>query len=361
VHKAHKARSNEEGFILITVLLVIALLFPLVLAFNSKVQLNLTQAENFRNSVQALRMARAGVEGAMGILEQGDQTYDSRRSIWASNFPSFSPTEGGVLTVSINDEDGKLPINNVITVASPTPANKGGTTQTAAANPAQTAAANPAQNTAGSTGTTTAAAEDVNQIVVTQVKSLISQFGGRPEITDALIDWIDADSIVTGSEGAEEDYYKPLGYHCKNGLLDSVDELLLIRGFDRELVIDKSLKDYVTIAPTSGGINVNTAPLEVLKAVVGTQTGQLVQPLSESDIENLVQYRDQHDLKTINDITGAVKISQTQLSSVSSLLKVKSSYFTASSRYTIGKVVKNVEALLKRDGSTVTIISWREF
>ena len=68
--RAYKARPNEEGFILITVLLIIALLFPLVLAFNSKVQLNLTQAENFRDSVQALRLARAGVEGAIGILRQ---------------------------------------------------------------------------------------------------------------------------------------------------------------------------------------------------------------------------------------------------------------------------------------------------
>ena len=46
-----------------TVLIVIALLFPLVLAFNSRVQLNLTQAENFRNSVQALRMARSASRG----------------------------------------------------------------------------------------------------------------------------------------------------------------------------------------------------------------------------------------------------------------------------------------------------------
>jgi general secretion pathway protein K len=244
-----------------------------------------------------------------------------------------------------------VPINNVITVASPASANKGGT--------AQTTAANSAQNAAGSTGTTATA--EVNQTVVTQMKSLISQLGGRPEITDALIDWVDADSIVTGSEGAEEEYYAPLGYHCKNGPLDSVDELLLIKGFDRELVIDKGLKDYVTIAPTTGGINVNFAPLEVLKAVVGTQSAQLAQPLSDSDIENLIQYRDQHDIKTINDITGAVKISQTQLGTVSSLLKVKSSYVTVNSKYTIGKVVKNVEALLKRDSSTVTIVSWREF
>ena len=152
-----------------------------------------------------------------------------------------------------------------------------------------------------------------------------------------------------------------LGYHCKNGPIDSVDELLLIKGFDRGLVIDSDMKKFVTVAQTDGKINVNTAPLEVLYAVIGTQTSQLAQPLSQGDIQDLVQYRDQHDLTNVNDIGGAVKISTTQLSNISSLLKVNSSYFTVSSRYTIGKVVKNVEALLKKDGPTVTIISWREF
>jgi general secretion pathway protein K len=288
----------------------------------------------------------------MGILKQDDPTYDSRRDTWAMSFPSYSLTEGGMLSGSIVDEDGKLPINNVIMTSAQTKTPTG----TAAT------AASSAQSTASTAKTTaTSTAGQVNNDLVLQVKNLITQFGGRPEITDALIDWIDADSVVTGSEGAEEEYYKPLGYHCKNGPLDSVNELLLVKGFNTELVIDKSLKDYVTVAPTDGKVNVNTAPLEVLKAVVGTPTSQLAQPLSESDIENLVQYRDQHDIKTINDIQNAVKISQAQVGSVSSILKVNSAYFTVSSKYTIGKVVKNVEALLKRDGSAITIISWREF
>jgi general secretion pathway protein K len=345
-------RSNEKGFVLITVLLIIALLFPLVLAFNSKVQLNLIQAENFRNSIQAQRAARLGVEGAIALLKDDDRSYDSRRDRWAIDFPSFSVTEGGILTVSIVDEDGKLPINNVVAGTGQAAAATKGTATTPAATQ---------KGVAGTTGTAATTTGGVDQNVVTQLKNLISQLDGRPEITDSLVDWIDDNDVATGNEGAEEGYYKPLGYHCKNGPLDSVDELLLIKGFEKGLVTDKKLKDFVTIAPTTGGVNVNTAPLEVLKAVAGTETSQLAQPLSESDIENLVQYRDEHDIKDIKDITGAIKISQDQLGRLTSILKVKSSYFTVSSRYTIGKVVKNVEALLRRDDSTVTIISWREF
>jgi general secretion pathway protein K len=345
--------SNEKGFVLITVLLIIALLFPLVLAFNSRVQLNLIQAENFRNSIQAQRAARLGVEGAIALLKQDDMSYDSRKDQWATSFPAFSVTERGILTVSIVDEDGRFPINNVIAGSSQT--------QASSSSPGTTASPATQKTDQGKTGTTTTTTGGVDQDVVTQLKGLISLLGGRPDITDALIDWLDSDDTTTAGDGAEEDYYKPLGRHCKNGPLDSPDELLLIRGFDKELVVDKKLKDLVTIAPTSGGINVNTAPVEVLKTVLGTQTSQLAQPLNESDIDNLVQYRDEHEIKDIKDITGAIKITQDQMAKISSILKVKSSYFTVNSRYTIGKVVKNVEALLRRDDSGVTIISWREF
>jgi hypothetical protein len=39
--------TRHDGSILVTVLIVMAVLFSIVLAFTLKVQLNLTQAENF--------------------------------------------------------------------------------------------------------------------------------------------------------------------------------------------------------------------------------------------------------------------------------------------------------------------------
>jgi general secretion pathway protein K len=201
----------------------------------------------------------------------------------------------------------------------------------------------------------------VDKNLDTRLRSLISQLGGKPEIVDALIDWLDPDNNTTGAEGAEDDYYKQRGYRCKNGPLDSLDELLLVKGFDKELLIDKNLKSYLTIAPTDGKVNLNTAPIQVLNAVLGTQTSGFAQPLSQSDIQDLVRYRDGHDLKNVTDMTLAVKIGQTQASAAAPLVKVNSDFFTVNSKYIIGNVVKNVEVLLKRSGTTVTTISWREF
>ncbi len=375
--------TGEKGFILVTILLVIAVLFPLILAFNAKVQLNLTQADNFRNSVQALRLSRSGVEGAKGILKADDPNYDAKTDKWAAAFPSLALGDG-ILTVVVVDEDGKIPINNLVVAVKPSQTAAGTNAAGGAASAANTAApaaggaipsgttpaaggttpagtAAPGAGKTGGAGTEIAVTYQVDKDFDTRLRSLISQLGGKPEIVDALIDWLDPDNDTTGTEGAEDDYYKQRGYRCKNGPLDSLDELLLVKGFDKELLNDKNLRSYLTIAPTDGKVNLNTAAIQVLYAVLGTKTSTLAQPLGQSDIQDFVRYRDGHDLKDVKDMASAVKIGQDQAGAVAPLVKVNSAYFTVKSKYTIGNVVKNVEALLKRDGTTVTTISWREF
>ena len=312
--------SNEEGFVLITILLVIAILIPLVLTFTSRVQINLLQAENFRNSVQAVRLSRSGVEGAMGILKNDDPTYDTPKDMWALDFPSLSVGEGK-LDVKIRDEDGKIPVNQLV--------QRNGI--------------------------------DVDKDVDQRLRKLISRLGGHPEVVDALIDWIDTDDVVTGAAGAESEYYRPLGYASKNGPIDSLDELSMVKGFDKELLIDKSLLNYLTVAQTDGKVNVNTAPSEVLFALLGTGTTALAQPLNESDIEELLRHREEHEFRNVQDVNAVVKISAAQAGNIAGLIKVNSAFFTVLSKCTLGRVVYNSEALLQRDGKNITTVSWREF
>jgi general secretion pathway protein K len=318
--KASPAPSNEEGFVLVTVLLIIALLFPLVLAFSSRVQVNLLQAENFRNSVQAVRLARSGVEGAMGILKADDATYDSRKDKWALEFPAISVDEGKV-DVRIEDDDGKIPLNLLVLPNG----------------------------------------VDVNKDLETRLRSLVSRLGGRPEVVDALIDWIDTNSDPTGTEGAEEEYYKEQGYSCKNGPIDSLDELSMIKGFDKDLLVTKKFLDYVTVTQTDGKINVNTASPEVLYAVLATATTGLAQPLNEGDVDDLVRYRDQHDLKDVKELNQVIKISTAQAGTIANLLKVSSMFFSVRSTCSLGKVVHTAEAVLRRDAGTIITTSWREY
>jgi len=61
--------------------------------------------------------------------------------------------------------------------------------------------------------------------------------GMTAELAASIIDWRDTDSDVTAG-GAEDEYYLllPTPYHCKNGPLETVDEVLLIKGASADLL-----------------------------------------------------------------------------------------------------------------------------
>lgn len=100
-------------------------------------------------------------------------------------------------------------------------------------------------------------------------------------ISDSILDWRDADEDHH-LNGAESDYYLSLEnpYKSKNKNLDTLEELLLIRGIDADLFYGHSARDEegrsiflsglnqcFTVYGGSTGINVNSAPFPVLVAI----------------------------------------------------------------------------------------------
>jgi type II secretory pathway component PulK len=61
--------------------------------------------------------------------------------------------------------------------------------------------------------------------------------GMTAELAASIIDWRDADGEITPG-GAEDEYYLmlPQPYNCKNAPLETVDEILLIKGASKELL-----------------------------------------------------------------------------------------------------------------------------
>lgn len=86
------------------------------------------------------------------------------------------------------------------------------------------------------------------------VQLLMSLPGMTEEIADAILDWIDPDDEPRPL-GAEIDYYSGLNppYRPKNGPLDSVEELLLVRGITPELLIGSDVNRNGTLDPQEGG------------------------------------------------------------------------------------------------------------
>jgi len=105
------------------------------------------------------------------------------------------------------------------------------------------------------------------------------------ELIDCWNDWVDADSTPS-TDGAEDDYYKSLAtpYKARNKEVDTVEELLLVKGFvpaileggilnpeekNKELQVSvKGIKELFTTYG-DGKINVNAAPMEVLMTIPG--------------------------------------------------------------------------------------------
>jgi general secretion pathway protein K len=109
------------------------------------------------------------------------------------------------------------------------------------------------------------------------------------EITHALIDWIDVDSEITGSGGAERGYYADLDlpYRPADQALLSVSELRWVKGIDDKLY--RSLEPHITALKPGTRININTAGLNVLRSF--NEDGNL-QPIAEFDAQAIIRDRD---------------------------------------------------------------------
>lgn len=104
---------------------------------------------------------------------------------------------------------------------------------------------------------------------------------GADEIAYSIVDWRDENSTSSHPKyGAEDDYYEDLDvpYESKDFNLESIDELLLIRGMTPELF--EKIKPYVTVFG-DGTININTTSKEVL----------LVLGMNESLADKILSFR----------------------------------------------------------------------
>jgi type II secretory pathway component PulK len=106
---------------------------------------------------------------------------------------------------------------------------------------------------------------NVFQIDRVLFKNLLEYYGFSPGdgdiILDSLLDWMDKDSF-SRVHGAESDYYlERFGYAAANRLVDSVEELPLVRGMDRNVF--EKIGKLLDFTIDNQGLNPNTMPVEV--------------------------------------------------------------------------------------------------
>ena len=120
-------------------------------------------------------------------------------------------------------------------------------------------------------------------------------------LAHAVLDWMDSNDAVSHEEyGAESEYYQDLKnpLRAKNLPLESLEELLLVKGMNEEIF--ERIRPYVTIYPSKSQmrINFNTASQVVIDAVARSFTGSD----SNTDVEDarslaakIIDYRNGDD------------------------------------------------------------------
>jgi len=126
----------------------------------------------------------------------------------------------------------------------------------------------------------------------------------RDVVVDSILDWRDTNDFYRAN-GAENDYYLSLKepYYCKNGNLDSIEELLLVKGVTLDLYHGKKgapereegsadrvgLKDIFSIYSPGERVDINSATPLVMNMVLGIPrevSQQMVKAREEKSFEN---------------------------------------------------------------------------
>ncbi len=207
------------------------------------------------------------------------------------------------------------------------------------------------------------------------------------ELIDCWSDWVDTDSTVTGRQGAERDYYEALDqpYTARNGPIDTVDELLKVKGFKAAIVnggvLDPETKDpkeqikimcgglkaFFDIYGETVKINVNSAEKEVLMTIPGIDGDELLagaiieerqtgaNMIATSDSENRsTLFKDWNDLNT-RVVSGSIPTEIEQY-----LAYGPEKYFRVEIEGEAAGIKHLVEAMAIVDNDKVRYVRWRE-
>jgi general secretion pathway protein K len=311
------AAGSEKGVALVLTLLVLTLLVVTGLELNRAARVEATLAGNFRDLTQAACIARSGVEVARALIQGDDPAYDALDERWAQ-FEMISALSSrffpeGYFTGRITDEDSRF--------------NPGGILD---------------------------ANGNVDLKKKDQLERLLGLLGRPADWTDALMDWLDPDHQVRG-RGAERDFYLTLKkpYPAKNGPLDTLEELLLVKGVDPSILQGKEglegLRNYLTVH-SGGKININTASLPVLMS--------LSPKVDEGLARAAVSHRSQKPFKSPEDLRS-VPGWETVFPLVSSEITVRSNFFSVEVVGHYREARSVVQAVLRRDGPRTRVLYWR--
>lgn len=329
---------NNKGMALLITIMVISLLVAVTVQFSRGMRQNYLTSATSLDGWRLQLAAGSGIGIASLILENDgrDNDYDTLTDAWAIIEPEqFQELfTANSLMIEIEDLGGKLQVNSLVASGDNKPEGE-------------------KQNNANENR------ELLKQLLVSGNFDIEGEDVAR-EIVDALVDWLDEDDRESDF-GAETSYYRSLKepYECRNGPVVVVEELLLVKGMTRELLFgteEKSaLADFLTAFGSGGAVNINTAPKELLVAMVPQAGEDAVDALLDyrGEEANRDSLKDTKWYKTVSGWPGDIEFPEALITTSSSHFKVRSSAM-------FGDLRREVSAVLERSDENMTRVVYRK-
>jgi general secretion pathway protein K len=320
LRKRHRAAHGQRGMALVIVLLLLALLTTITVEVLFRQDRFLTRADNLLQWDKRYQYAMAAeVVAQQGLVDdlQDDQNNnalvdDCVEEQWAVQLPP-TPYEDAFLSASVQDLQGRFNLNWLITAQ----------------------------------GDTFVRDPEAIDRLTRLIELTFPQETDASRLANEMADWLDSNNIVDGVEGAEDADYR--NRRTPNMPAAHESEMRALLSFQvANQPQDSMVWGLFTALPLGTTLNVNTAPPQVLDAVLGGIAGTGV-------AEAIVKAREEEPVTTVSDlmqIAPLSTLSADEKQKVSDLLGVSSEYFQVMVDVEVdGQLSRLVSRLRRRSGS----------
>ena len=235
----------QRGMALIIVLMLFAILSTLAMEILFRQNRFLNRADNllqwdkrYQYAMAAEVVAQQGlIDDLQDDIKNGAQLDDCVEERWAVQLPP-TPYEDAFLSASVQDLQGRFNINWLVT----------------------------------DSGNGFVRQQDRVRELAQLLEAILPDQSNPSRLANEMADWLDSNNIVDEPEGAEDAEYRDR--RTPNMPAAHESELRALLGFQAtDMPEDPMAWGLLTALPPGTSLNVNTAPQQVLDAVVGSLAG----------------------------------------------------------------------------------------
>ena len=285
----------QKGMALIIVLMLFAIISTLMMEILFRQNRFLNRADNLlqwdkrhQYAMAAEVVAQQGlIDDLQDDIKNNAQLDDCVEERWAVQLPP-TPYEDAFLSASVQDLQGRFNLNWLVT---------------------------------DDAGTFIRQPDRIKELELLLDEILPDQ-SDTGRLANEMADWLDSNNIVDGAQGAEDPEYRDR--RTPNMPAAHESELRALLGFQAsDMPEDPMLWGLLTALPPGTTLNVNTAPQQVLNAVVGSLAGA-------AGVKAIVDAREKEPVTDINQLLSDQVFSELkpdQLDLLKQRLGVASEYF----------------------------------